>query len=424
MIRRVSIEKLAPTGEGIARTAEGVGFVEGALAGEDVEAEVLEVRKTFWRGRAVAVLGASPERVCGPHAGCPGCDWAHFELAAARRAKRELFVETMERIGKLPREIFGELPVVPSPAGYRLRNRFHVAGSGEDVRIGYFARRSHAVEPIGACEMVTPETLEILPRLCRSIAASGAPVCEIATLETLDGGRRLARVRVEQTRKGFDLSGLATDLGEVFQGFRVLEPGGRILIERGQPRLWLSVEGRQFAVAVETFFQSNRYLVGELFCDVRALAQDLPPGLALDAFGGAGFFARAMLEAGHTVVSVEGNRGAVADALRTKERSEFADRWSLLHSAMLPYLARAEERFDLAVADPPRAGLGVRLAQALARRTKRKLVYVSCEPATLARDLPEILSEGFEISGARLYDLFASTHRVEAVVELSRGGRA
>src|SRR6202022_1541677 len=112
MLRRVAVEKRAPTGEGVCRDRDGVGFVQGALPGEEVEAEVEEVRKRFWRGRASRVLTASPNRREGVHAeSCGGCDWAHFDLAAARDAKRELFLETMERIGGLPRALFGDLPI-------------------------------------------------------------------------------------------------------------------------------------------------------------------------------------------------------------------------------------------------------------------------------------------------------------------------
>src|SRR4029453_10144541 len=143
--RRVRISRLAPTGEGISRGEHGVGFVAGALPGEEVEAEVEEKRRTFWRGRAVEILVASRDRVCRPGESCPGCDWGHFEPAAAREAKRALFLETMQRIGKLPVPAFGELPIVASPPGYRIRNRFHLEGRGADLSLGQFAARWHRV---------------------------------------------------------------------------------------------------------------------------------------------------------------------------------------------------------------------------------------------------------------------------------------
>ncbi len=173
MIRRVRIDGLAPTGEGVARTPEGVGFVAGALPGEEVDAEVGEFRKKFWKGRVVGD-SRSPLRTAqsGGHAdGCAGCDWAHLDLARARDFKRALFLETMERIGRLPREPFGELPVVASPPGYRLRNRFHVTGRGASAEVGFFAPRSHRVEPAGACEALSEGMRALMPRLAAAVAA-------------------------------------------------------------------------------------------------------------------------------------------------------------------------------------------------------------------------------------------------------------
>src|SRR5512135_3015552 len=95
MLRRLRIGNLAPTGEGVSKASDGVGFVAGALPGEEVEAEVLEVRKKFWKGRAAVILTRSPLRRCGAHAeGCAGCDWSYFDIEAALRAKRDLFLET------------------------------------------------------------------------------------------------------------------------------------------------------------------------------------------------------------------------------------------------------------------------------------------------------------------------------------------
>src|SRR6185295_11868056 len=97
-------------------------------------------RKRFWKGRAVAILAPSPERLSGGHAdGCAGCDWAHLPLDRARQWKRTLFLETMERIGGLPADRFGELPIAASPEGYRLRARFHVVGRGPAAALGFFA---------------------------------------------------------------------------------------------------------------------------------------------------------------------------------------------------------------------------------------------------------------------------------------------
>jgi len=420
MIRRVTIETLAPTGEGVARTPEGVGFVAGALPGENVDAEVDEVRKRFWKGRAVEIRNPSPERVSGGHAGgCAGCDWAHLDPARAREWKRRLFLETMERIGELPREPFGPLPIKASPPGYRLRNRFHVSGRGASARVGFFAPRTHRIEPADGCEALSEGMRVLLPRLSERVASSGAAVGEIATAEDLGGSRRLARATLGSGADRRDANALLSALAPLFDGIAVADRAGALLGRSGESRLWLTVGGREFPVAAGTFFQGNRFLVGELHADVARESASLPPGRALDGFGGVGLFTAAMLDAGHAVVTVESDHSAVELALQARKRWG-AGSWTITHSGVLPFVAGTAEAFDLAVVDPPRSGLGLPLAAALPARIGGGRLYVSCEPATLARDLSALSSAGLEIHGARLYDLFAFTHRVEAVVTLER----
>ena len=416
--RIVRIEKLAPTGEGIARTDAGVGFVEGALPGELVATNVYQVKKKFWRGRVAAVHEPSPERVEGPHDDCAGCDWAFFEDSAARRAKRELFRETMARLGHLDAGAFGELPVEASGSGYRLRLRLHGAGG----RIGYHSPGTHRIVSAGICEAIAPATRALFPPIEEAVKEADAEVSELAVLEDLAGEKRVARVTMDGPADAAD------DLAERLPGFaglRLLAADGTVLHERGEAALDLSVNARRFHVSVDTFFQGNRHLVGPLASAVTEEARSSAsthstPSLALDAFGGVGLFAGALLDAGHRVVSVEADAAAAADAAVTFGRWDDGGECEAITADVSDFLARDRRRFDCVVVDPPRAGLGQDLAAALAARAERTFVYVSCDPATLARDLQVVLAEGFAIRRATLFDLFAYTHRVEALVSLER----
>lgn len=412
--RVVRIEKLASTGEGIVRTPDGVGFIDRALPGELVATNVYEVRKRFWRGSLSEVREPSLDRIEGLHADCAGCDWAHFEPAAAREAKRALFLETMERIGKLPPQLFGDLPVAASPPGYRLRTRLHSEGGDP----GYFAPGTHRVVSAERCESIAEATRALLPAAGEAIAGSGARVSETAILESMNGTRRLLRATVAGGSS--EVASLGANLAEHFEGVRIEAPDGATTLTRGDSFLELSAGQRAFQISVDTFFQSNRHLVTPLCSAVEREARRAGPGDALDAFGGAGLFAGSLLEAGHRVTTVESYAPAVADARRTREGWPDRDRWEVSASAVDEFLAGDDRRFACVVADPPRAGLGAALSGALARRATGTFVYVSCDPATLARDLPAILSEGLEIRHAELFDLFASTHRVEALVALER----
>ena len=289
-----------------------MGFVAGALPGEEVDAEVEEVHRSFWRGRAVAVVAGSRDRILSPAEACPGCDWGHFAPAAARESKRALFLETMQRIGKLPAEIFGELPIVPSDLAYRIRNRFHVEGRGANLVIGQFAGRSHRVLPVSACRAITPQTAALLPAVRDALATADAAVSELATLEDPSGERRLARATLGEVAKrqiATEAEAVGSALTSSFAGVKVVDREGRAVFQGGEARLPLEVGGRPYLVSVDSFFQGNRHLAGTLLADVGRAAGSRP-GDALDAFGGVGFFAGALLEAGHSVTSVEGNPSA------------------------------------------------------------------------------------------------------------------
>ncbi len=419
MNRRVEISGLAPTGEGIARSADGVGFVAGALPGEEVDAEVVEVRRRFWKGRATRVLRASPDRAAGAHArGCAGCDWSYLEAEKACAWKRTLFLETMERIGQLPAAPFGVLPIAPSPAGYRMRARFHAAGRGSSARVGFFAPRTHRVEPAASCEALGDGLRSLLPKIEAAVGASGAAVAEISTVETPDARARLARAVLAAGADRREAHALASGLAPFFDGVVVEDAAGGVAARDGAARVDIPVAGRVLPATAAVFFQSNRFLLDRLVRDVAARAA-LPAGRALDAFGGVGLFAGALLDAGHSVTTIEADSAAVELAVAARTRWGAPD-WTIGRSAVLDFVSQETESFDVVVVDPPRAGLGLRLAEALPARVGRRLLYVSCDPATLARDLAVLAARGLAIREALLYDLFAFTHRVEALVLLER----
>ncbi len=369
----------------------------------------------------MAILSRSPLRRTGAHAeGCAGCDWSHFDLEAALRAKRDLFLETMERIGELPAGLFGNLSIEPSPLAYRLRARFHVAGRGEAARLGYFVPRTHRVESAENCEALSDSLRAILPGLREAIAASGAAVTDVATVENREGSRRLARAALPSGSDRRDANAVLESLSGLFDGVAVAAAEGPVLARSGERRLWIRVGNREFPLTAGTFFQGNRHLLEPLYAAVAGEAEFASPGRALDLFGGVGFFAGALLDAGREVTTVEADHAAVEQALAAKKRWR-AESWTVRHADALAFLGQARDSFAVTVADPPRAGFPAALTRSLSRRNCGLLVYVSCEPATLARDLAALVAGGLHIRSASLYDLFPLTHRVEAIVALSAG---
>ena len=239
----------------------------------------------------------------------------------------------------------------------------------------------------------------------------------------LEASRRLARVALPPDADRRDANAVLESLSGLFDGIAVAAAGGPILARAGERRLWIRVGDREFPLTAGTFFQGNRHLLGSLSAAVAREAASAPAGRALDLFGGVGFFAGALLDGGREVVTVEADHAAVEQALAARKRWR-AGPWTVRHSDALAFLGRDRDPFAVIVADPPRAGLPAALTRSLSRRVGGLLVYVSCEPATLARDLAALLAGGLHIRSASLYDLFPLTHRVEAVVALSPPGLA
>jgi 23S rRNA (uracil1939-C5)-methyltransferase len=381
------VERLAPTGEGIARDGGKVLFLDGALADEEVEFEIFEERARFARGIVRKVLRASPHRIAtGEHAAvCGGTDWAHFAPEAARQARRSLFCETLQRLGGVAPAALGELPISSSPAEYRLRNQFHLTRSQGRLRWGFFERRSRRVVELADCAVVSAPTRAKIGEIAEA-AGRDLPEGGMATLETVETIETDAGHRVESRR------------------------GSRVEIRLPRASLVLSAGA---------FFQVNRFRVAPLWEEVQLRASEAGGKTALDAFAGGGFFSHALLAAGYRVTAVERDPLACADAAENRFRSGADSRLTTVEASVGDFLQSSPAPFDLVFADPPRGGLkGTALR--LAERTRQFFFYVSCEPATLARDLRLLTGQGFRIDHAALEDFFPLTHRVEAFVVLSR----
>jgi 23S rRNA (uracil1939-C5)-methyltransferase len=382
----------------VARIAGKAYFIDGALPGEEVEIQVTEERRRYARGRVTGILVASPSRrPTDAHSSrCGGTPWAHLALEASRSAKRELFLETLFRHGGVPPEAFGDLPIFASPLEYRLRNQFHVEAGPGGIRVGFFEKRSHRVVPLDQCEIVSAPAREKISRIAGEFLppAPGRGLT-LETVETIevDGSHQMA----------FRRRGEGKD-----------EPGAA-----KSASVEIKVGSTSYRVSPASFFQVNRHRLAPFFEEVRDLASRTAGRTALDACAGVGFLSSALLAAGYTVTAVESSACAVADGEITRIREGWVDRLQFVRRRLDEFLSTDTRSFDLAVADPPRGGLGDS-AVALASRCRAALIAISCEPLSLAMDLKRILPLGFEIRSAFLEDFFPLTPRVEAVVELVR----
>jgi tRNA/tmRNA/rRNA uracil-C5-methylase (TrmA/RlmC/RlmD family) len=410
----LEVSGVAHGGWCVARDGGGrVVFVRHALPGERVRARVTGATASFARADAVEVLRASPDRVeprC-PHArpgGCGGCDWQHADLAAQRRLKAEVVRDQLRRIAGLDREVTVEpVPGDDAGLGWRTRVRFSVGPGGT---AGLLAHRSHDVVEVGDCP--------IAHELVRARAVTGrnwAPARSVEVVVSPAAGERAVIVE-PGTGPGADLAGAADTVLAAGRG-------GRLTTLSGRGSLRQHAAGRWWRVSAGAFWQVHPGAADALSAAVLGALAPQPGETALDLFCGAGLFAGALAAAvgpGGVVIGIDSDRAAVRDARHNLRGTP----WARVHAAdAAAALARGGwPPPALAVLDPPRTGVPRQVIERLLADggggRLRAVAYVSCDPATLARDIAVFAGLGWRLDGLRAFDIFPMTHHVECVAAL------
>lgn len=417
----LDIERAVYGGDGLGRWPGGkAAFVPFTLPGERVRAEREQERPGFVRARAVEILTPAPERVtpgCEYFFRCGGCQMQHASSAAQLRLKEAALRETLARLGGIAWA--GPIAVHASPPwGYRNRIRLHWGVAG----LGYRIREEHAVAAVTHCPIASPALNAALAAVASGPAPDTAAGIELAA----DGADAAILAEVRFSRLGARERQFAASLMEripqcvsVAAGLAEAGARRRPAVVAGPGYFSYGAGGRDFRVSHGAFFQVNRFLLEELAAAVvrDSAGQPLAGERAADVFSGVGLFALALAERFRTVSAVEGDPAAAADL-----RHNAAGRGGVEVQATDAgrFLARGTGPLDLLVVDPPRAGLGAKVAAAAAAAAPRRLHYLSCDPATLARDLRAVAAAGFAIESIELFDLFPQTFHLETLVRLRR----
>lgn len=392
----LDVGPVAHGGHCVARHEGRVVFVRHALPGERVRVHVTEGGEDarFWRADAVEVLEPSAHRVvprCPVAApgGCGGCDFQHVELAEQRRLKASVVAEQLRRLGGIDVEA-DEIDIRAVPGdedgmGWRTRVRLAV---DDDGRAGLRRHRSHEVIPLEDCPLAHPDL--DLDEVLHTVWPAGAEVA-------VTGGTAQAPT------------------------VEVTDPGAsRPEHHAGPDRRVETAAGHAWQVTGSGFWQVHPGAADALADAVREALQPQVGDTVLDLYGGVGLFAGALAgdvgPTGSTIV-VEAGRRAVEDARhnladhpRVRVVQARVDRW--LRGRAAPH------RVDLVVLDPPRSGAGRSVCDAVARRRPRRIAYVACDPAALARDVRTFADRGYAMTALTAFDIFPMTHHVECVVSL------
>ena len=441
-ILQLQIEKLVYGGDGLARLPadeHGRGkavFVPFVIPGETVEAAVVESRGGFSRAKLERVVTPSPERIvpaCPYFSRCGGCHYQHLDYAAQLKYKQEILRETLRRTAKL--ELQSEIAVHASePWGYRNRTRMQVRHQPE-FALGYFRYGSHSLLAVEACPISSPlinQAIAVIWTLGRDRSIP-AGLHGLQLFANHDDTKLLVEAYVHPGTEaqalqpfGAALHGAITAVVGVvvFPSAPVddesrqrapltathAEPSQAI----GEDKLIYRAAGIEYRVSGGSFFQTNRYLIDSL---VEVVAGQRTGRAALELYAGAGLFTAHLARNFDQVIAVESSPHSLADL-----RHNAPSNAKCIRTTTENFLAERAAKLapDLVLLDPPRAGLGEKATRALCRMSASHVTYVSCDPATLSRDLSVLLESGYRVEQAHLVDLFPQTYHMETVLHLSR----
>lgn len=419
----VVIEKGVYRGLGLARHQGQVVMVPRALPGDRLRVRVESVERGFLRARAEEMLSPGQSRRASPCEfadRCGGCAYQELDYAAQLSLKEAVLRESLSRA----RVAWDHaIPLAGSPEeGWRTRASLHLSSRGESLLLGLHEEGTHQVVDLPRClqlsDPMTRAARALLEELSRQ-PRRGRAIRHVDLAESVDGRELVLALETELDVKGaVALSGLAGAVPGL-TGFGAMAgegKGRRFLSLRGDPHVRSTVAGTPLRAHVRSFFQSNRFLVEPLTAAVLELVPK--GGTVLDLYAGVGLFALPLARQAERVRAAEVNPLAAEDARWNAEQAglrEVEMHRGDVREALELWPAAAEERVVL---DPPRTGAGADVVRLLAKRRPAAIVYVSCDPPTLARDLKLFETEGYRPDVIRAFDLFPDTFHLETVVRL------
>jgi tRNA/tmRNA/rRNA uracil-C5-methylase (TrmA/RlmC/RlmD family) len=380
-IFETEIEKVAHGGHFIARHEGAVFFIRHGIPGEKCRVVITSIGSSFNRGDVVEVLTPSPDRVSPPCSyahrdGCGGCDFQHISMARQRQLKSDVITEQFARIAKMDLRI--EVEEVSPALHWRTRS---IATTNSVGRLGFYGARSHRVVAIDDC----------------IIMAADMKMPELAARTWK------ADVRIEIALSSMKERNIALATKE-----------SKARLTEGNQTLHEEVMGKVLEVSQDSFWQSNASAAATLTGAVLDYAELRSGDHVLDLYGGVGLFTSVMVDIvgiDGAIDLIEGSKSATGDAARNFAKNPNVKIATGDVAHHLPRITSA----DVVILDPPREGAGKTVVSEILRLTPRRVVYVACDPAALARDTGYFLEKGYTLSTIRAFDLFPMTHHIECV---------
>jgi 23S rRNA (uracil1939-C5)-methyltransferase len=433
----LTIDTLAHGGNGVARTDGYVVFVAGAVPGDRVRAVVGKAKRAYAEARTVEVLDPSPDRIA-PAADHPGAPWQVLPYERQLEVKAAQVREALERIGKL--SDFELDPIVPAVDQWRYRNKLEYSfgtGPGGELVCGFHAPgRWDEIVPIDDCLLASERSNAVREQVLAWARDQGLSAWDrrdqrglLRNLVVREGRRTgELQVRLVTSPGAIDTDSLVDavrcdglfwttqeQLGETSMG-------GESVLLNGTPQLRERLGGLEFLVSPEAFFQTNTEMAEQLYGIAAELAQLRGHERVFDLFCGIGTIGLTLASRAREVVGVEIVEPAVADAIENARLNDVLNARFYAGDIRLAMRDLVEEagRPDVVVVDPPRAGLSQKVVRRILEAQPSRIVYVSCNPTTLAPNAAQMVEAGYALRRVRPVDMFPQTPHIESVALLER----
>ncbi len=410
----LTVEKPASGGRMLARHDGQVMLVAGAIPGERVTTRVTKAEKQLAFADVIAVLEPSEDRrQTSSDPACGGCLYAHITHARQLQIKSEIIHDAFLRIGRISLPERPQVSAGPEQA-YRMRARFHV----RDGRAGFYRENTHEACDPRQTGQLSERAVDVVDSAIRAMGAEGVTALSVELAENVAGDQRA--LHVEAASGGILQGAIARAVQDAGLTGATISAANGTTSAAGDPIVTDPVAvltGGRAATGVlrrhpQAFFQANRFLVSSL---VGAVLDAVRSGPVLDLYAGVGLFSVALAACGHSgVVAVEGDAASTRDLERNA--APFEDALQVVRGSVETYLhRRAAKPPQTLIVDPPRTGMSKAATESIALSQVPRIVYVSCDPPTMARDARRLLDAGYRLSSLRGFDLFPNTAHVESV---------
>jgi len=397
----VSLTTLTYGGDAMGRLEDGRAvFVPFGLPGERVKVRLTEEKRNFARGEIVEILEASPRRViprCIHFGVCGGCHYQHVPYEEQLKAKTEILRDQLIRIGRIENPPVREIVPSPSPWNYRNHIQFHLT---EEGKLGYVMAQTPRVFAISECHLPEGSINAMWPQL------EFEPEMNLARVSLRSGvEEELMLVLESESPESPEL--------EIEAGISVahLYEENTVVIA-GNDHLIIRVLDRDFRVSAASFFQVNTAMAAKMVEHLLANLQIPPSTTLLDVYCGVGLFSAFLAAKCERVMGIESSPSACEDFAFNLDEFENVELYEGLAEDVIPHL---EAKPDFVLVDPPRAGLEKHVVDGIIKLNPKVIVYVSCDPATLARDAARLIHGGYILKQVTAFDLFPQTFHIESI---------